>query len=545
MENQVFPQKTIVIGSGPAGGLAAIYAARRGDDVEVYDLRPDPFIQYHDQQPIPNGPSMSINMALSERGLNAIRYSLDADLNQQIMDSTVPMFGRMVHGKKGGKLTAKAQRYAVTGQAQRAIDRSALSRCFLETLRKLPNVKLYFQHKLVGADLEKGRAYFQILQHETGEIREHEGHFDFLIGADGAYSATRYALMKHMRMNFQQEYLESLWCEFRIESFDSRKARADRAGSKDTITDLSMNHFHIWPAGNHMFIAIPNKDGTFTATLFLPHRLFTPLEGENAATKLVPFFRKHYPGVVPNLMSEQELLRQFSENPHAPLVSVRCGPYHFGSRAVIVGDAAHAMPPFYGQGMNSALEDVRILFEILDKHTRKTGKHHTPVSMADINNVVITLAPSRDWSSPAERDSARGHALAEYSVFRHPDALAINALSLENYRQMSLHVTECWYHVRKWTEEMLTVWAPWLGWETEYARVSFTNMRYSEVRERGKRQGRILQGIASVTGLGSVVAFLVWVLRLKSAAPAHRAAGRTLIWLAGRMNTMGQRLVLT
>jgi kynurenine 3-monooxygenase len=178
------------------------------------------------------------------------------------------------------------------------------------------------------------------------------------------------------------------------------------------------------------------QNGSFTCTLFLPSSHFSLLESDPSSVPT--FFNTHFPGVT-YLIPPTNLIQSFTQNPHLPLISIKCSPYHYSSTAVILGDAAHAMVPFYGQGMNSGLEDVRVLFSHLDSH------------------------PSR------------AEALSKYSAQRTVDAHAINDLALENYTEMRASVTSSTYKARKWLEEKLSLWVPGLGWTTKYTRVSFGN----------------------------------------------------------------------
>jgi len=193
---------------------------------------------------------------------------------------------------------------------------------------------------------------------------------------------------------------------------------------------------------------------------------------ESNPSRVPEFFDKYFPGVS-SLIPPNELIESFEANPHLPLISIKCKPYHFASSAVVVGDAAHAMVPFYGQGMNAGLEDVRVLFSILDKYSQKESNH-----------------PDGAESPAAEVDQAL--ALAEYSAVRVPDAHAINDLALQNYTEMRASVLSPLYRLRKALEETLSIYLPGLGWQTQYARVSFGNERYSEVVLRSRRQGRML-----------------------------------------------------
>ncbi|KAG9229928.1 kynurenine 3-monooxygenase-like protein [Amylocarpus encephaloides] len=476
-------QKTVIIGAGPVGTLAALYAAQRGDDVEVYELRSD----LRDPSTIPLNFTKSINLALSERGINAMRQSGRPAILDKIFSETIPMKGRMIHGKTAsGELYEQSQEYDVHGKAIYAVDRGGLNKALLDELEAMPNVKVIFNHKLTGADFKARKAWFEIIGstalQNTGRNREIEIDFDFMIGADGAHSAARYHLMKYSRMDYQQEYIDTLWCEFQIEA-KPVPARKD----KESRFWISPNHLHIWPGKDFMFIAIPSFDGSFTCTLFMPSSNFSKLEAQ--PSKVPEFFDTHFPGVT-NLIIPPDLISSFNQNPHLPLINIKCQPHHFSDSIVIVGDAAHAMVPFYGQGMNAGLEDIRILFEFLDKH------------------------------------SSRQEALDEYSDYRKADAHVINDLALQNYVEMRSSVVSPIYAARKWLEETLSVYVPRLGWQTKYSRVSFGNERYSEVIKKSERQGKLIA--AGLIGLVSSPVVLGLGLAVYNYRKAHDTTKGTL-----------------
>src|SRR5450432_921484 len=205
----------------------------------------------------------------------------------------------------------------------------------------------------------------------------------------------------------------------------------------------------------------------------MPSESFAYLE--DTPEQIQKLFDDYFPGVT-SLISPEDLISSFKTNPHLPLISIKCRPYHYSHSAVILGDAAHAMVPFYGQGMNSGLEDVRILFEILDKYA-SSGQSY--------DNITAVINPNL-----VERQRER--ALVEYSKTRAPDASAINDLALENYTEMRASVISPTYRLRKFLEETLSKHFPSLGWQTKYSRVSFGNERYSEVVRQSERQGELL-----------------------------------------------------
>ncbi|THY29040.1 kynurenine 3-monooxygenase [Aureobasidium pullulans] len=501
-------QKTVIVGAGPVGALAALYAAGRGYEVEVYELRGD----LRDPSTVPLNFTKSINLALSERGVNSLREANVPGLIEAVLEETIPMHGRMIHGEKQGELYEESQNYDIHGRAIRAVDRAGLNKRLLDELDKMPNVKLLFNHKLVGADFKKNKAWFE--RRDEGVRQDHaqnptqgkeaphasseiEVAFDFMVGADGAHSAARYHLMKFTRMSYQQEYIDTLWCEFHM----------DPSATKDF--QISPNHLHIWPGGEFMFIAIPSLDKSFTSTLFLPAKIFAELDKDPSS--LVDFFNKNFPGIAGKLIPEAELQKQYEENPHLPLISIKCAPYHYGSSAVILGDSAHAMVPFYGQGMNAGLEDVRTLFEHLDANS--------------------------------DDASGRAAALDSYSEQRAPDAAAINDLALRNYQEMRSDVTSPVYRLRKWIEEKMNVYLPSAGFATQYSRVSFGNMRYSEVEKLAQKQGNIL-----LAGMGGFVAMLIpamaygsWAIwRWNRASHASKISVKGIAGLGGITERIGR-----
>jgi kynurenine 3-monooxygenase len=451
------------------------------------DLR-DPFVT-------PLNFTRSINLALSERGINSIRNSQRPGLLDSILEETIPMHGRMIHGRKNGSLIEESQQYDIHGRFIRAVDRGELNKRLLDDLESMPNVTFFFNHKLAGADFKKNLAWFERREAKSAEyvkgkpnISEVEVEFDFMIGADGAHSAVRYHLMKFARMNYQQEYIDTLWCEFHIAPKETPQGPEFR---------LSPDHLHIWPGGNFMFIAIPSLDKSFTSTLFLPSAKFVQLDQK--PDSVISFFLENFPGVIPDLISSEDIIKQYTSNPHLPLISIKCQPYHYSSSVVVVGDAAHAMVPFYGQGMNAGLESVRVLYEHLDKQ-----------------NTEFSISKSY-------RDSKRARALQAYTATRTPDAKAICDLAYANYAEMSSHVQSPLYLLRKSVEEHLNAWFPRLGWATQYSRVSFGNERYSEVQASAKRQQSILTRVGTAILGGTVGLAIFFAIKLR-----HRVGGT--IW---------------
>jgi kynurenine 3-monooxygenase len=205
------------------------------------------------------------------------------------------------------------------------------------------------------------------------------------------------------------------------------------------------------------------QNHSFTCTLFLPSHEFSYLS--SIPILVEPFFKQHFPGVTPSLITPEALQQQFEQNPHLPLVSIKCTPYHYADSCVILGDAAHAMVPFYGQGMNAGLEDVRILFE--------------------------QFLDATDFADPAARESA----LDAYTKHRYPDLVAINDLAMKNYDEMRSGVTSRLYLFRKWVEERVSLYLPASGWRTQYVRVSFGNERYSDVVRGVAWQGQVLKSV--------------------------------------------------
>lgn len=251
------------------------------------------------------------------------------------------------------------------------------------------------------------------------------------------------------------------------------------------------------------------QDGSFTCTLFIPSGEISELERDPATVPA--FFDKHFPGVTA-LIPGPDLIKSFKENPHLPLISLKCKPYHHGSSGVIVGDAAHAMVPFYGQGMNAGMEDVRILFSILDKHTSLDESNNN-----NPDGELITSAATSAFQ--------RRLALAEYSAVRAKDAYAINDLALQNYVEMRSSVLSRRYRLRKYLEEFMSVHFPSFGWQTRYARVSFGNEGYADIVRKSDRQSQIL--------LQSFVALVSSPVVLTAIVLAYRRRGSLFSFVRG------------
>ncbi|KAJ3043069.1 kynurenine 3-monooxygenase, mitochondrial precursor [Rhizophlyctis rosea] len=445
------PFTVLIVGGGLVGSLASLYFGRRGWNVEVYEKRLDPRTD-----PTPSG--RSINLALSVRGISALK-GVGAD--ELVMKTAIPMKGRMIHTNEG---QLASQPYGVFGEHINSIDRKLLNEHLLDSAEKLPNVKLHFEHEMTQCDFDSKTVSFMKIDGTKVTAKA-----DLIIGADGAYSRVRQQMMRKVHMDYSQTYIDHEWVELTIPP------------RKDGSYAMDPNHLHIWPRQSFMMIALPNIDKSFTVTLFMPRDKFHTIRTE---TDLIRFFEATFPDAVP-LMGLDLLVGEYFKNPKGSLVSIKCAPYHYNDRVVIIGDAAHAMVPFYGQGMNCGFEDVQVLDELIT----------TQLSVASPSGSV---APS---------SLAIAEALKAYSNTRHKDVVKINDLAMHNYVEMRSDVTKVSYLVRKKVEAVLHRFAPDYVIPL-YTMVSFTRIPYSEVMRRWERQTWWLNAAgwagagAGVVGLG-------------------------------------------
>ncbi|KAK9765101.1 kynurenine 3-monooxygenase, mitochondrial precursor [Basidiobolus ranarum] len=444
------PKHVAIIGAGLVGSLTAIYFAKRGCKVSLYDKRSDPRIPENAS----NQESRSINLALSSRGILSLE-GLKMGIEKEILSYAIPMKGRMIHSLDG---TQTSQAYSVNGECINSVERSRLNNTLLNTAEKMANVTVYFKHSLQKCDMDSG-----ILEFFDSDKQYNA---DLIIGADGAYSTVRKQLMRKVRMNYDQEYIEHEYCELNIPPVVGVDGELDFA--------MDPNHLHIWPKHSFMMIALPNPDKTFTATLFMPSENFNAIKTED---DLMSFFRENFPDSIP-LIGEDLLKKDYFANPKGSLMCVKCTPYHYKAKGLIIGDAAHSMVPFYGQGMNCGFEDVRVLDNILNEFS--IGSQYT--------------------------EEAMEKALDHYSNYRHPDCVAIVDLAMYNYIEMRSSVVSYGYLLRKRVESFLHIIFP-LKVIPLYTMVSFSpNIRYSEAIQRWKYQGKMLTMAGSAIVMGTAAA---------------------------------------
>jgi kynurenine 3-monooxygenase len=439
----------VIAGAGLAGSLLAVMLGRRGWTVDVYERRGDPrargFIG-----------GRSINLALSTRGITALER---AGLAEPVLAEAIPMRGRMMHDH-AGELTFQAYSRGAK-RAINSVSRSGLNLLLLRAAGEIDGVNLHFEHRLEDVDLDSGEAIF------VDADGEHvTAHGDLLVGADGAFSAVRAKLQRTPGFDYSQSYLEAGYKELTIPAAEGGGFRLDE------------HALHIWPRGGSMMIALPNRDGTFTCTLFWPHQgdhSFAALPETASDEAIMDFFRREYGDAVPLMPT---LLEDYRANPTSTLVTVRCHPWNWGDRVVILGDAAHAIVPFYGQGMNAAFEDVRVLDEMLE-------------------------AAGDDPAAVLPRFSER----------RKPAGDAIADLALHNFIEMRDHVASPLFLARKKIEKLLSGLLPGT-FVPLYDLVSFSNVPYHEAREKARRQDRMLAASAIAAAALVVVGGLagVWLV---------------------------------
>lgn len=417
--------RVAIVGGGLVGSLNACYFAKKGYEVDVYEHRPDLRTSEYVR-------GRSINLALSLRGLTALSI---VGLRDLVLEHGIPMYARMIHDPDGKRRPIP---YGIGKQCIYSVGRRYLNEIILNAAEKYPNVTCHFKKKLVHADLRKGNMTF-ISEDGT----ESSANTDLIVGCDGAFSAVRRHMLKEPHFNFSQKYIEHGYLELCM--------------PPDKNGDFAMekNYLHIWPRGNFMMIALPNQDHTYTVTLFMP---FEKFEGLNTANKVLDFFKKTFPDAVP-LIGESLLLNDFFAIKPSTLVTVKCSPYHIGNNAVIMGDAAHAMVPFYGQGMNCGFEDCLLFDQLMTEYNCDTEK-----------------------------------VLKQYSKMRNPDAEAICDLALYNYIEMRHLVNTKAFIIRKRIDQIL-YWCFPKTWIPLYTTVTFTRTPYKKCIENKEWQDKILSHV--------------------------------------------------
>ncbi len=422
-----------ILGAGLVGSLLSVYFAKRGYKVDIYERRPD-----MRKEKISAG--RSINLALSDRGWRGLA---GAGLEEEIRKVAIPMHARMVHNTDG---TLSSQQYGMKGEAIYSVSRGGLNKTLMDLAEQQPGVKIHFNHRCEDVSLDSGEIIFEEQTTKQTITKKSE----LIFGADGAFSALRRSMQKLDRFDYSQTYIEHSYKELHIPPGEGGKFLMEK------------NALHIWPRKNFMLIALPNADGSFTCTLFFHtegEESFATLKTEN---DVEVFFKKYFEDAIPMMPDYKKV---FFANPTSSLPYIKCYPWTYKDKAALIGDAAHAVVPFFGQGMNCGFEDCRILGELMDEH-------------------------GDDWKT----------IFPMYQQSRKPNADAILELALNNFIEMRDLVADKKFLRKKQIEKMIANAFP-EKFIPAYSMVSFTHIPYSEAQRIGKHRDELLEKLFLVENL--------------------------------------------
>ncbi|XP_052006467.1 kynurenine 3-monooxygenase-like [Xyrauchen texanus] len=437
-----------VVGGGLVGSLNACFFAKRGFHVAVFESR-------EDIRTAKVVKGRSINLALSHRGRQALKH---VGMEDKIVSKGIPMHARMIHNVNGKRSPIP---YGRKGQYILSVDRANLNKELLKAAEAYPNLTLNFNHKLQDWSPEKGAMTFIGPDGHKKEIQA-----DLIVGCDGAFSAVRKQFLRQSRFNYSQTYIPHGYMELTMPPIDGEFA-------------MEPNYLHIWPRNTFMMIALPNLDRTFTCTLFMP---FEDFEKIHTGDEVIQFFQKYFPDSIP-LIGVDALKRDFFQLPAQAMVSVKCSPYHLFDKCVLMGDAAHAVVPFYGQGMNAGFEDCLVFDEIMEHF-------------------------NEDFAA----------VLQEYTSVRVPDDHAIADLAMYNYIEMRAHVNSKYFLFRKYLDNTLHFIMPKTIIPL-YTMVTFTRTRYHEAVKRWHWQDKLITRGLWVSGVVSATVGAYLLVRYSHKLP--------------------------
>ncbi len=420
-------EKIVVVGAGLCGTLMAIRLAQKGYQVELYEKRPD-------MRRVDISAGRSINLALSDRGFRALDM---IGISDSIREQVIPMKGRMIHPVEGN---SRFSPYSGRETEHiNSVSRGGLNIALLDLAEEQSQLDIFFEHKCTSVHAEAGEVVFT-----DGQDKQISTRGDLIIGADGAGSAVRRAFMKNsgqLRFNYSQKFLEHGYKELSIP-----------AGS-DNSHRIEKNALHIWPRGTYMLIALPNLDGSFTVTLFLPFEGPNSFEQLNKPAQVEYFFKEHFPDALEQMPGLKE---EYFEHPTSALGTIRCYPWRYDDNVLLLGDAAHAIVPFYGQGMNAAFEDCVLLDHMID-----------------------------------DQDGEWKNVMEAYQELRKKDTDAIADLAEDNFYEMRDHVANPVFARKRVLEMKLE--SEYSNYYSKYSLVTFREeIPYSVAKERGRKQDELL-----------------------------------------------------
>src|SRR6478672_6540192 len=425
----------VLIGSGLAGGLLAAYLGRRGYDVDLYERRADPR-----EGNIVGG--RSINLALSTRGIYALEQLGIAD---EVLRHAIPMRGRMIHDKSGPLHFSPYDRDP--NKFINSIGRAALNTTVIEAAQRYPSVRVHFNHRCTNVDLDSATAKL-VSSGAEGAVsaadsdRQIKARADAIVGVDGAFSAVRQSMQKKISgFEYDESYLAHGYKELTIPPAPDGSWRMEKEA------------LHIWPRKSFMMIALPNPDGSFTCTLFWEFEGPCSFASTKTDDDVRRFFEEEFPDAVPLMPG---FLEDFRNNPTGSLVTIRCAPWVYRDKVCLVGDAAHAVVPFYGQGMNAAFEDCVVLDKCFEEF-------------------------------PENRD----HAFSEYFRRRKENADALADLAIGNFIEMRDKTASKTFRAKKKLDHALEAALPGI-YLPLYTMVTFTRMPYAKAAKRAHIQDSLV-----------------------------------------------------